>query len=72
MRVPTKPSSAGSSVSEASIITSTPTADGDGEAVDERQAHEEQAEQRDDHRDAGEEHGPAAGVDRLGDRVLDG
>ena len=44
---------------------------GDGHARDEVEPDEREAEQRDDHGDAGEEHGPAAGVDRLGDRVLD-
>ena len=69
--VPTQPSSAGSSVSEPTIISSTPIAEAMATPLDELQAHEEQAEQRDDHGDAGEQHGPARGVDRLDDGVLD-
>ena len=44
---------------------------GDGHALHERQPDEQQAEQGDDHGDAGEHHGASAGVDRRDHRVLD-
>ena len=68
--VPTKPSSAGSSVIAAIIMTSTPGRAGDGQAADELEAHDEQAEQRDHDGDAGEQHGAAGRVDRLDGGVL--
>ena len=71
MRRPTQPSSAGSRVSEPSTIISTPS--DEAMAIDwtNCEAHQRQAHQGDDHRRAGEQHGAAAGVDRLGDGVLD-
>ena len=71
IRVPTQPSNAGSSVSEARIIISTPSAEATATPVHEAEPDQEQAEQRDDHGDAGEQHGPPAGVDRLDDGLLD-
>ena len=43
---------------------------GDGDALHEAQAHEEQAHQGDDHGEPGEQHGAAARVDRLDDGLL--
>ena len=71
MRAPTKPSRAGSRVSEAIIISSTPMAEAMARPVTNARPISEQAEQGDDHRHAGEDHRAAAGVDGLGDRVLD-
>ena len=44
---------------------------GDRDTLDEGQPDEQESEQRDDHGDAGEHHGAAAGVDRGHHRVLD-
>ena len=71
IRVPTQPSSAGSSVNEATTISSTPSAEAMATPLDEAEPDEQQAEQRDDHGRAGEQHRPAAGVDRLDDGLLD-
>ena len=71
MRAPTQPSRAGSRVSEAITIEQHADRRRDGDAGDEREAHQRQAEQGDDHGRAGEDHGPAAGVEGLGDRVVD-
>jgi hypothetical protein len=71
MRGPIQPSSAGTSVSEPRIIISTPIAEAIATRGDEGQAHQREAEERDDDGDAGEQHGAATGVDGRGDRVLD-
>ena len=72
MRAPTQPSSAGSSVSDASTISSTPTAEAMATPVTNVEAHQRQPEQGDDDRRPGEDDGPPAGVERFGDRVVDG
>ncbi len=71
IRVPTQPSSAGSRVSEASDHHGDGERRRDGDALHERQPDEQESEQRDDHGDAGEHHGAAAGVDRRDHRVFD-
>ena len=62
-------SSAGSRVSEASMVRLTAIGDADRHAVEEADAERDQAEHRDADGGAGEQHGPARGVDRQRDRV---
>ena len=71
MRSPTQPSSAGSSVSEHEDHQHHADGRGEGDGRDELQADQRQTHQRDDDGGPGEDHGPAARVDRLGDGVLD-
>ncbi len=65
IRRPAMPINAGSSVIDAIIITSTLRALATARPAHERQADDEQAEQRDDHRDAREHDGATGGVDRV-------
>ena len=60
-----KPSSAGSSVTEAATVSSDGERGGDGDAVEEAQPQDQHAEQRHAHRAAGEDHRPAGGGDGL-------
>jgi hypothetical protein len=53
-------------------VIATTEAGADGEALDEGDAHEQHAEQRDHHGGAGEQHGPPGGVERDGHRLAHG
>ena len=65
MLCPTKPSTAGSSVSEIAIVSATARIAPVARPADELDADQVHAGERDDHRAAGEEHGLARGRDRL-------
>ena len=70
MRLPTRASSAGTSVIAARIIIATPIAEAMATPVTKLEADQGQAHQRDDDGDAGEQDGTPARVHRLGDGVL--
>ena len=61
---PAKPRTAGSSVTDAAMTTSTASDHGEGEPVHGRLAHQQDAEHRDDDGHAGEQHRAAGGRDR--------
>ena len=61
---PVKPSSAGSSVSEAVMTSSTASDTVKAKPFRDGQADQQDAEHRDDDDEAGEHHGPAGGRDR--------
>ena len=70
MRRPAKPISAGSSVIGRDHHHEHAERGAGREAAHEREAHQVQAQQRDDHGRAGEQHRAARGVDRGGGRVV--
>ena len=72
MRSPAKPSSAGSSVSDASTVTATTAAAPTARPWTKADAHQEHAEQRDHDGRAGEQHRAAGGVDGDRDRLAHG
>ena len=63
IRCPDESDEAGSSVTDATIVTRTVVDSGNGEAGHERDAHQEHAEQRDDDRDTREQDGPPGRVE---------
>ena len=72
IRCPARPRNAGSSVIEATTMISTMTEMAIAGGGHERDAGDGQAEHRDDHRAAGEDHGLAGGGDGAAGRLLDG
>ncbi len=70
MFLPANPSSAGTNVTDATIITSTVDRASSPQPADEVDAHEEETAQRDHHRRAGEQDRSSRGVDGQDDRAL--